>query len=97
MLEKTIERNFQDKAEALGYFVLKLNLMGFRGLPDRLVLGDHAFILFIEFKRPGEEPGNLQEFIIGRLTRYGFNVLVIDSPEKAEQTINALRSRLEAA
>lgn len=97
MLEKTIEVDkFQREAEALGYLVLKLNLLGFVGMPDRLVLGSGAFILFIEFKRFGKEPSPMQEFIRGRLTRYGFNVLIIDSTEKARKTLDALRDRLEA-
>lgn len=82
VLERDIERAFVDAMREQGilkkFAVVKLNLMGFRGWPDRLIFGDKRFVLFIEFKRPGEEPSPHQSKIHRVLRGWGFTVLVID-------------------
>lgn len=93
MLEDDIEQDTCDYAkETYEVICIKLNLMGNKGLPDRLFLGKGAKILFIEFKKPGEEPRKLQVWWHKLLKRYGFNVSVVDSKEKGKEEINKIFS-----
>lgn len=59
--------------------VLKLNVWGRRGWPDRLFLLPGPKMIFIEFKRASEEPRKLQEYVHGRLRALGFRVEVVDN------------------
>ena len=52
-LEKDIEAKFVREAKKLGCLCRKLNGMGARDWPDRLVLVPGGAILLIEFKRLG--------------------------------------------
>lgn len=46
------------------------------GWPDRLIVGPGPTIYFIEFKKPGELPRELQDFIHGLLRKIGLKVYV---------------------
>lgn len=61
-LEKFIEDKAVTFALGLNYVHLKLNTLGSRGKPDQLFLSPTGRILFVEFKKPGEEPSGLQEY-----------------------------------
>lgn len=61
VLERDIEGAFVKKARALGCMCRKLNGMGYASWPDQLVLCPGGAILFIEFKREGEELRPAQE------------------------------------
>jgi hypothetical protein len=65
-------------AIAQGCLVLKLNVTGRRGWPDRMYLF-HGRTLFIEFKRAGEKLRKLQMYVHGQLSRHQFNVTVVDN------------------
>ena len=66
---------------------LKLTILGNRGWPDRLVLWPNRGILFIEFKRPGEQPRKLQEFVHAAIRKLGFDVEVHDNVDRAVESI----------
>jgi len=68
---------------------LKLNLQGRRGWPDRLIMWEGGNFLFIEFKRPGEEPRKLQLYIHQLLRDIGFEVQVHDDADVALRTVQA--------
>jgi hypothetical protein len=68
---------------------LKLNLTGRRGWPDRLIMWEGGNLLFIEFKRPGEEPRKLQVFIHGIIRDLGFEVEVYDDAHIALGRVQA--------
>lgn len=68
---------------------LKLAIMGNRGWPDRLLLWPRKGIMFIEFKRPGEKPRKLQEFVHAALRKLGFVVEVHDNVGRAMAAIEA--------
>lgn len=68
---------------------LKLNIKGRRGFPDRLVLWEGHNLLFIEFKRPGEEPRKLQKYIHEFLRDMGFEVAVYDDSDIAFRDVQA--------
>lgn len=77
-LEKVSEQKVVDYAVKKGCLVLKLNVIGRRGWPDRLFIFKGK-VFFIEFKRQGEMPGKLQEIIHGRIREHGVEVHVVDS------------------
>lgn len=63
--------------------IIKLNLVGRRGWPDRLVLWEGRNAVFIEFKVPGAKPRPLQAYVHNIIDRLGFTVLVYDNAEEA--------------
>jgi len=99
MLEHRIEANFCTALSrwALEHDVLveilKLNVKGRRGWPDRLILWQGGHSLFIEFKRPDEEPRKLQSYIHGILREMGFKVEVHDDSEHA---LNSIQTKIRA-
>lgn len=74
--ESTIQRNIIKRFEMSGYLVIKLGLTNKKGMPDLLCLKNGKAI-FIEVKRPGEEPRPLQEYRHKELRDKGFEVLVL--------------------
>ena len=60
----------------LGIMFLKLG--GARGWPDMLVVWEGHGTLFVEFKRPGEQPRKIQKHIHSLLRNLGFEVQVHD-------------------
>lgn len=61
-----------------GLLTIKMNLLGTRGIPDRMMLGLDRVIFFIEFKRLGKTPTALQLAFHLILRKMGFSVYVID-------------------
>jgi hypothetical protein len=86
-LEKTIEKKAVLYARSLKLVALKLNILGYRGWPDRMFLGENRCIFFIEFKRPGNVPTELQSQIHKLLKRWGFSIYVVDGTEEAKRVI----------
>lgn len=80
--ESSIERKFVQWCKEHGWLALKLNVIGHRGYPDRIVLGAGT-VLFIEFKRPGQGSTALQVRCQNELKRRGFPVHVATSVESA--------------
>lgn len=78
---KRLEQFCANEERAILY--LKLNILGIRGFPDRLILFAGKGILFVEFKRKGEKPRMLQEHWHRILRRMGFEVRVYDDADKA--------------
>jgi hypothetical protein len=78
LLERVDEQKVVNFAESKGFIVLKLNVMGRRGWPDRMFLYKGA-IFFIEFKRIGEEPNKIQLEIHARIRRHNVNVYTVDN------------------
>lgn len=92
-LEATTEDSFVWHVYATGCWCLKLNPLGRVGLPDRLCVGPHKFILFVELKRLGEEPTAIQIFIHKGLRKFGFDVIV---PDNIEDAVMQFNKRLQA-
>lgn len=57
--ENSIEKAIVAHAEDIGWLVWKVQIIGVNGCPDRFFARDGR-VLFIEIKRPGEEPGKQQ-------------------------------------
>lgn len=82
--EGKIEKALCDRVKALGGEVRKVQWIGRRGAPDRLVLlpGRHVFV---ELKRLGAVPEAHQSREFSRLVMAGFDVVVIDSLEQIDE------------
>jgi hypothetical protein len=87
-LEQTIEDKVTKRAlKELGVISIKLNLHGNNGWPDRMFLIPGGKPLFIEFKRPDEEPRSLQSYIHKVLAVLGYQIEVHDDVICALQSI----------
>jgi hypothetical protein len=53
-LEKDIEKRYVSMATALGNICIKMNVMGAKSRPDRLILLKPGGSIWIEFKQPGK-------------------------------------------
>lgn len=73
----------------LGLLAWKLNPLGLRGVPDAVLLGPGAKILFIEFKRRDGKLSKFQIYIHKKLRGFGFNVLVVNDGEEGRQAVKA--------
>ena len=78
MLEKIIEKKITEYAKKCGILSYKLNSISCRGLPDRMFLLPKGKIHFIELKRKGKKPTELQNLKIQELLDRGFLVEVVD-------------------
>ena len=94
-LEKAIEDTVGREVALLSremdmpIYYLKLNVMGMRGWPDRLLLWPNRGIMFIEFKRPGERPRKLQQYVHEKILNLGFIVETHDNVSRAMAAIKA--------
>lgn len=83
ILESLIEKKFVKLLAQLGVETIKLNLQGNTGWPDRLVIVPGGSVIWIELKRPGEEPTKLQLYRHGQLRERNHDVRVFDDADKA--------------
>lgn len=81
-LESAIENRVVRWAKDRGWRVRKMNGLGDRSWPDRLFVGP-GVMAFIEFKRKGEEPTELQSDTLETLQRYGHRAGWTDSSDDA--------------
>lgn len=90
-LEKSIEMAFVNWVvnNYPTYKALKLTPEGTNGWADRLVLGPNKYMVFIEFKRPGEEVRPLQQFYHDYLTECDHVIEVCYSVEEAKEVFFA--------
>lgn len=59
---------------------IKLNLAGNRGWSDVMFMYDGQ-VYFVEFKRPGEVPTDLQKYRLSWLLAHGFHAIWSDNAE----------------
>jgi len=91
MLESRIEYTFVNRVKLLGCEVIKLNLIGNSGWPDRLVIMDKGLVAFVELKKSGEEPRPLQNQRISLLKKLGHHVEWFDDAKDAFNYIKNLK------
>ena len=87
--EAAIERRFVNLLTRWGFergiklLCHKYEVPGHRGYPDRMIMAEGAFVMFIEFKFPGYYPGELQLRRHATLRKMGFIVEVHDDADEA--------------
>ena len=96
LLESSIERAVCDHAKHRGVLTRKLDGMGHRSWPDRMLLC-RGRIIFIEFKRKGEAPTPLQAACHKQLTENGFQVYVVDDVRWGKSLVSEFAARPDKA
>lgn len=87
MRESTIEAHLVKRVKALGGEVRKVQWVGRRGAPDRLVMLHWGRPVWVELKAPGEKPRPAQLREHTRMRHFGLRVEVIDSLEAVERLL----------
>jgi hypothetical protein len=84
MREKTVEAYLVRRSKEEGDEVRKVQFIGHRGAPDRLLL---VRKIWVELKTPGKraEPHQLREH--ARLRKAGWRVEVVDSFERVDEVL----------
>jgi len=85
--EQEIEKYLRDEIKKVGGVAYKFVSPGNSGVPDRIVLLPGGEIHFIELKAPGKKSTALQAGQQERISKLGFNVMVIDSKERVDAFI----------
>ena len=90
VLEKVIEGAVirYAKKKCPNVEIVKLNGMGKRSHPARMFLFPTGVVLFIEFKREGEEPTPLQTHLHKKWRALGHVVYVIDTVNDGKRRID---------
>ena len=83
--ERDVERALVKRVKAEGGEVRKVQWIGRRGAPDRLVLLPDRGPLFVELKAPGGRLSRLQDVEHRRLRAAGCRVMVIWKLEEIEE------------
>lgn len=73
--EQQIQTAIMAKLRAAGWYVNKLIVTSLVGVPD-LIAHKNGQTMYIEVKRPGKLPTDLQEHRMAELGKYGVKVLV---------------------
>lgn len=79
MLEREIEAALGKAVKAVGGLCWKFVSPGLSGVPDRIVLLADGRTVYVELKKPGEQPRPLQLKRHRELTDRGHQVYVIDT------------------
>jgi len=82
-LESSIESSLRKAWMKRGALVIKINPLGFAGLPDRLVIAPNGMVLWCEVKRVGKEPRPLQVRVMKLLIKWKQWVCWTDNVEDA--------------
>lgn len=78
MLESQIQRKIIAWLEKDGWYVIKIIQCNKNGMTDLIALRD-GMAVFIEVKRPGEKPEELQLYRHQELRKKGFKVIIAAS------------------
>ena len=89
-LEAVIEDYLVKRIHALGGECEKFTSPMKRSVPDRIVTMPGGKLIFVELKRHGKQPSELQERDHQRRREMGFDVRVIDSKEGVDALIKEL-------
>ncbi|WP_284982399.1 hypothetical protein [Arthrobacter sp. efr-133-TYG-118] len=96
--ENPIERYLLSQSRANGFLCMKFVSPARGGIPDRIVItpGSHGTV-FVEVKRPGEEPEPRQHATHAKMRRFGAEVHVVNSHAAVEQLMQYLSGASNAA
>lgn len=91
-LEKEIEAAAKRYAEKHGVLFWKFTSPGRAGVPDRVLIGPLGKIAFVEFKRKGKRPSDLQTHVLSVLRERNVMSTYVDNLDDAKKVIDALLS-----
>lgn len=77
-LERGIENRTNEWARARGWLAHKVKF-GDAGYPDRLYVNLYGYYVWIEFKRPGKEPEDIQYHRMEQMRQRGMDVTWTDN------------------
>ena len=89
ILESILEARTCHYAITRGVLVLKLNVIGRRGWPDRLLI-HKGRVALVEFKRPGGRPRIQQIMVHERLAEHGFKPAIVDNLAAGKRLVDKL-------
>jgi len=90
MRETTVEKYLRKRITDIGGLCLKFTSPGYNGMPDRIVLLDGGFMLFVEVKAPGEKPEDHQDRVHSVLRGLGFYVVTVDSHSAVDMLVSQI-------
>jgi hypothetical protein len=93
--ENRIEAYFRRQCRLHGLLALKFVSPARNGVPDRMVITAVGTV-FVELKRPGEQPTRLQNAMHHKMRRFGAEVHVLDSVPAVDTFVRELSDRVEA-
>lgn len=88
MLEKRLEEQARQWAMKRRWIVIKFTPRGEKGWMDRIFINRYGTHVWIEFKKPGEEPEPIQYFRMKLLKRQNCHVHWFDNLEDVKQCLN---------
>ena len=88
--ESSIEQACRKYAAKRGCFLLKIQRN--KGWPDRLLLCPKSKVMFLEFKRPGEQPDPFQDYILSLLRGMGYKAEMVTCQEDFQEYLEKLLS-----
>jgi len=83
MLERDIEKAFVKRVKSLGGMAEKFTSPAKRSVPDRIVTLPGGKIIFVELKKPGAKPTELQLRDHAARRELGCDVRVVSTVEEA--------------
>lgn len=88
-LESTVEAALVRHAKKRGIYTRKFSSPARRGVPDRIFIYC-GLVLFMEVKRPGQEPTPLQEHELLEIKRHGGRATWCDSVAEGVEVLDQL-------
>lgn len=85
--ERDIESWLLKKIKKLGGKFVKFTSPGNSGVPDRIAILPGGRVWFIELKKDGEEPSEVQKWQMRQLRKLGCNVTLITGMDEARAWI----------
>jgi len=90
MLEKDLEKKIARWCKDNGYLTYKFSSPSMRGVPDRIIIGPLG-VLFLELKRPGNEPTKLQLKHIDDINAVSWGSARADWTDSVEGAVKLVR------
>lgn len=87
-LESKIQKRIRRALDARCWVTVKYNpdaFNGAAGFPDLICIGPGGKVVFLEVKKPGENPSAIQRWWHGQLRTLGHRVAVVTSETQAVQ------------
>ncbi len=93
--EKHIEAHLVKRIKQLGGIPYKFTSPQRRSVPDRLCVLPHGYVLFVEVKRPGQEPTESQYRELERLQDLEQWVAWVSTKGEVDALYNTWKERLD--